>query len=345
MRAIGALVVLCAVSLVVPAASVVADDAILAEAEYRGTWEVVKADVSPPLRDMQPLPVPQGSAYGGLMVDPESDWAGPLGPQDFDMIVQGELGPEALPAPLISFDGPSNLSGVSPPDPVGDVGPNHYVAMSNLSFQIFDKNGTSLYGPAANNTLWAGFGGACQTSNDGDPIVLHDQLSDRWILTQFTAGGSPYYNCVAVSTTSDPTGSYYRYAFSTGSNFPDYPKYGIWPDALYISTREFAGSFAGVGAYAVDRAALVAGAANPTVISFLATPGAVGAANVGDGLLPSDLDGDELPPPGSPNYFMGAMDNGATYGAPQDALTLWKFTADFANPANSSFVLTHTIPI
>ena len=100
----------------------------------------------------------------------------------------------------------------------------------------------------------------------------------------------------------------------------------------------------GVGAYAINRAQLVAGDPSPTVISFLATPVPC-AYNVGDGLLPSDLDGVIPPPAGSPNYFMGSMDNGGHYGAPQDALTLWKFTADFATPANSTFVLTDTIPI
>ncbi len=39
------------------------------------------------------------------------------------------------------------------------------------------------------------------------------------------------------------------------------------------------------------------------------------------------------------------MDNGGPYGAPQDALTLWKFTVNFTTPANSSFVLANTIPI
>ena len=96
---------------------------------------------------------------------------------------------------------------------MGDVGPSHYVAMSNLYFQIYSKAGTSLYGPAANNTLWAGFGGDCQTNNAGDPIVLYDQLADRWILTQFTSSGPTYYNCVAVSHDVGPDRPYYRYAF------------------------------------------------------------------------------------------------------------------------------------
>jgi hypothetical protein len=313
---------------------------------YRGATTAVKFDVSPPLRDIVPL-APQESKPFEIL-DLDTGLEGDLGPQDADAALQTTYGPALIPAPSVSFNGPGNISGVSPPDPVGDVGPNHYVAMSNLSFQIFDKTGASLFGPALNNTLWAGFGGDCQTDNSGDPIVLHDQIADRWMLSQFTSSGPTYFNCVAVSTTADPTGPYYRWAFSTGSNFPDYPKYGFWPDALYISTREFAGgsTFVGVGAYAVKRADLISGNPAAQVISFLATPASAGGAfNIGDGLLPSDLDGNTLPPAGSPNYFMGAMDNGGPYGAPQDALTLWKFTADFATPPNSTFVLANTIPI
>jgi hypothetical protein len=330
--------------LTAPSAAAAGDEGA-ARGIYRGVSTAVKFDVSPPLRLIPPLPIrPEEHT---ALENRNSGLEGPLGPQDFDPLVQFEVGPGEIPTPIVSFDGPSNIANVSPPDPVGDVGPNHYVAMSNLYFAIYNKTGTLLFGPAANNTLWAGFGGDCETDNDGDPIVVYDQLSDRWILTQFTASGPTYFNCVAVSQTGDPTGSYYRYAFSTGANFPDYPKYGVWPDALYISTREFAGaSFAGVGAYAVNRAQIIAGNPAPQVISFLATPASAGGAfNVGDGLLPSDLDGSPPPPAGTPNFFLGSMDNGGPYGAPQDALTLWKFTADFTTPANSTFVLTNTIPI
>jgi hypothetical protein len=118
----------------------------------------------------------------------------------------------------------------------------------------------------------------------------------------------------------------------------------MWADAYYISTREFAGGFVGVGAYALNRAQMIAGDPNPQIISFLVPPGST-PYNVGDGLLPSDLDGNILPPTGSPAYFVGSMDNGGQYGAPQDALTIWKFDADFATPSNSTFTLTDTIPI
>jgi len=85
---------------------------------------------------------------------------------------------------------------------------DNYVVMDNLHFQIFNKSGVSQFGPAANNTLWSGFGGACQTENSGDPVVLYDQLADRWLLTQFTSAGPTWYNCLALSTTADPTGTY-----------------------------------------------------------------------------------------------------------------------------------------
>ena len=118
---------------------------------------------------------------------------------EWDPVVQSTVGGRDLPGgteipgPIVTFNGQSNTSGVVPPDPNGAVGPNHIVTMCNLSFQIFNKSGTSLFGPAANNTLWAGFGGACQTENSGDPVVLYDRAADRWLLSQFTASGPPFF--------------------------------------------------------------------------------------------------------------------------------------------------------
>ena len=317
----------------------------IVQAQYRGVLQVVKFDISPPLRSITPLPWKECTKSENEEGGPIP--LGPVGPVVPDPVVQrlvGSIGIQ-IPGPIVSFDGNSNLCGCSPPDPNGEVGPNHVVTMANLHFQIFNKTGTSLFGPAANNTLWSGFGGGCQTQNSGDPVVLYDQLADRWLLTQFTAS-APYLECVALSQTNDPTGAYYRWAIATGggNNFPDYPKAGMWPDAYYFSTREFAGgsTFVGVGAYALDRAQALVGNPNPIVISFLAPPSP--AYVVGDGLLPSDLDGMTPPPAGSPNFFVGSEDNNGPYGAPQDALTLWKFHADFGTPQNSTFTLTNTLP-
>ena len=314
------------------------------QAQFRGVLPVVKFDISPPLRDMKPLPAKECTLRENEEREILAHLA-PLGPVVPDPVVQRVLGKIGIPGPIISFDGNSNLCGCVPPDPNGAVGPNNVVTMSNLHFQIFDKSGNSVFGPFANNTLWAGFGGACQTENAGDPVVIYDQLADRWLLSQFTdINGPPYLECVALSQTSDPTGSYYRWAIDTGNNFPDYPKAGMWPDAYYFSTREFAGgtTFVGVGAYALDRPQALVGNPNPTIVSFLAPPNP--AYVVGDGLLPSDLDGQATPPPGSPNYFVGSQDNNGPYGAPTDALNIFKFHYDPVTPGNSTFTLTNTLP-
>ena len=184
----------------------------IVRAQYRGVMPVVKFDISPPMRDMIPLPAKECTLRENEEEGPIP--LGPVGPVVPDKAVQRALGKIGIPNPIISFDGNSNLCGCYPPDPNGEVGPNHVVTMSNLHYQIFNKSGVSLFGPAANNTLWAGFGGGCQTQNAGDPVVLYDQLADRWLLSQFTSS-APYLECVALSTTSDPLGRYYRWAIST----------------------------------------------------------------------------------------------------------------------------------
>jgi hypothetical protein len=309
------------------------------KAVFLGAFKAVKFDVSPPLRSIPPIEVPQ-RLEDDRNDDPPSPREGALGPQDVDTRVQTRIGTGGeIPGPNVSFDGFSG-TGPTPPDPNGDVGPNHYVAMANLRFAIYSKLGALLFGPVNNNTLWAGFGGPCETENAGDPVVVYDQMADRWVLTQFTDTAGPFFNCIAVSTTPDPTGSYFRYSFQTPT-FPDYPKYGVWPDAYYVSTRE---SGAGqIGAYAIDRAAVLAG--NPAALTIAFQVNVEGTPTGGNGLLPADMDGTTLPPAGSPNYFVGTMDQGGPLGAPQDALTLWKFHADFGSPGLSTFTLTNTIPV
>jgi len=123
------------------------------------------------------------------------------------------------PAMGINFEGlgsgfPNYTINVAPPDTNGAVGLTQYVQWVNLSFAVFDKaTGKVLMGPIKGNTLWANFGGGCETNNDGDPIVTYDKLADRWVFSQFVVRSQPFLQCVAVSTTSDATGSYNRYSF------------------------------------------------------------------------------------------------------------------------------------
>jgi hypothetical protein len=282
--------------------------------------------------------------------------AGPVGNTKYagDGALQTEAPTAPMPAPLFTFEGPSNAdnirlyaprfpNGVNPPDPNGDVGQHHYVAMVNLTFAIYTKTGQLLYGPAKLGDLWQGFEVEDCTDPSGDPIVVYDEIANRWIMTQFTTRGPEFFNCVAISRDNDPLGSYARYAFSTGVNFPDYPKYGVWPDGLYITTREFApDDTESIGIYAINRHQLVAGHPDPTVVSFQLT----GPPNlVGDGLLPADLDGRRKPPPHSPEYFAGTQDDDAPDGAPFDAVNWFEADIDWNDPSESTFGLTKQIPV
>ena len=197
---------------------------------------------------------------------------------------------------------------VAPPDTTGDIGPNHYVQWVNLRYAIYtltrDVNnqitGYSLVPgfPKNGNTIWSGFGGRCQTDNDGDPIVQYDQLADRWILTQFAVSATPYTQCVAVSTSPDPTGTYFRYAFSYSRNFPDYPKMSVWPDAYYITYNMFrnGSSFIGSQVCAFERAQMLVGGVARQACAMTSTSQA--------SLVPADLEGSTLPPSGEPNLLM-----------------------------------------
>ncbi len=175
------------------------------------------------------------------------------------------------PEPLVQFEGASEDDNVAvagrsvvPPDTEGDVGPNHYVQYINSVAVIYDKTGNIVLGPFAGNAFWAGLGGPCEIQNDGDPLVRYDRQADRWVFSQFALPNypsGPFYQCFAVSTTSDPTGDYYQYEFKTSDDFfSDYGKLGVWPDAYYMSFNMFGpdNAFRG-GAYAFDRAAMLVG--------------------------------------------------------------------------------------
>ncbi len=243
-----------------------------------------------------------------------------------DPLVQRTLGARQAPAPLLSFDGVS-ATGSVPPDTVGDVGPSHYVQMVNRVFAVYDKSGNLQAGPSSINTLWVGAGGQCEAQNAGDPVVLYDSLADRWLLSQFAL---PANQCIAISTGPDPTGTYFLYEFAL-ADFPDYPKFAVWPDAYYM------GANSDPRAFAFDRTAMLAGSPATSLDTSIA---AVGVHSM---LLPSDLDGSAPPPTGAPDYFYRFIDGGIFGGV--DRLEIFEFAPDFANPANSTFTGPLVVPV
>jgi len=258
-----------------------------------------------------------------------------------------------IPAPLLTFEGLSNQDNfnifgfrVNPPDPNGEVGPNHFVEMINLVFAVYDKAGNLLVGPVDTGSLWAGFPITDCTDPSGDPVVLYDQFMDRWLLSQFTTAGPEYFNCVAISTTSDPTGSYYRYAFSTGPNFPDYPKYGNWTDSYVITTREFGPTIEyGIGVYALEKNKMVNGDPNARNVRFFIDGNDPDLLPlVGDGLLPADPDGKQKPKTDTAIPIIGTQDDNASYGATFDALNIWDLFIKWRSTPIASLELNTQLP-
>jgi hypothetical protein len=87
-----------------------------------------------------------------------------------------------------------------PPDPELSAGPNHLIAVVNVSFEIYDKGGTSLAGPTLFSSLFAALpaGNNCSGSKPFDPNTLYDEQADRFLLA-VDGDGKSY--CVAVSQT------------------------------------------------------------------------------------------------------------------------------------------------
>lgn len=290
-------------------------------------------DVSPPLRDIPASPRARGRFVRAIGPIPL-----PALPLQHDPMLQMAVSSSLATTAGVAFAGVGNgdygfTPNAAPPDPNLAVGATQLVQWVNESFAVFEKStGAIVAGfPKAGNTVWRGFGGGCETNNDGDPIIQYDKANSRWILTQFSVSTKPYLQCVAVSTSADATGTYNRYAFSYGATqFPDYPKLGVWPDGYYISFNIFNNgtSFAGSKVCAYDGARMRSGLAATQVCFQL-------SSSFG-GLLPSDLDGSTAPPAGSPNYFMNFGTN---------SLNLWKFHVDFAVPGKSTLTGPTNVPV
>jgi len=281
-------------------------------------------DLSPPLFSIPPAP-----RQPGFLIHDHERLPRPQSATNSDPVIQRQNVNVAAPAASTNFDGIGNgVAGFSvnsaPPDTNGDVGPNHYVQTVNTDFAVYNKSGALVYGPVPINTLWSGFGGGCQSNNDGDPVVVYDRMADRWIISQFSVSSTPYLQCVAVSQTADPTGSWYRYSFSY-TNFPDYPKMGVWPDAYYITFNMFSNggnTYAGATACAYNRSKMLLGQA--------ATQQCFNTSTTYGGLLPAHLTGATQPPAGAPNYVLGL-------GATSSSLAFWKFHVDWNTPSNTTF--------
>lgn len=212
-------------------------------------------------------------------------------------------------------------SGFLPPDPTGAVGPDHYVHSVNSLVKIFDKTGNLVLGPVSLSSFLG------NGSNNGDPIVLYDQLADRWVVSEFGAGSNSL--SIGVSETSDPTGSYNVWDYSF-PGFPDYPKYGVWHDGYYGTVNLNGQTTRG---FVMERDEMLAGGTSPQILIFnlpqivvnpnqVKSPGAVH-------LLGTDFD------TATPGYIVYLQDD-AWGGVSFDHLKVWEIDMDWNNTGNST---------
>jgi len=210
----------------------------------------------------------------------------------------GTAAVQLMPATATSWNG-VGANGYAPPDTSMDVSPSQVLQISNVKMQAWDKAGNTILSARATNSVFVGFGGLCETTNDGDATAVYDRLNNRWVISQFAVTGAngssrPYLQCVAVSATSDLLGSWNRYSFAY-SVFPDYPKLAVWPGTYYTTFNGFAGGtrFSGAIVCGYNMAAMLAG---------LPATQACKTLTADYSLLVAGVEGSIAPPAGTPAY-------------------------------------------
>jgi len=297
-------------------------------------------DTSLPARDYS-MEVPQGPVPREVEHPrPRRILSGAAVPVE-DLAEQTYVAPSVSATIGLNFEGiPNSGNGKAlesvPSDDNLAVGSTQVVETINTAWKVYDKaTGKSVFGPQQISALFTGVPGLCgqgQTFFWTDPIVLYDQIANRWVISQIAADSSfsTGNECIAVSESSDATGKYHRYIFKFGTNvFNDYDKLSLWPDAYYANYNLFGpNSFIADQACAYDRAAMLTGARakavcfnNPNEFS----------------LLPSNADGATRPPSGEPNFFVDLSSS--------TSLHLYRFHVDFAHTAKSTFKGPITIPV
>jgi hypothetical protein len=307
-----------------------------------------------------PLPIPPPSPA------PEIAAAGAA-------VEQATQGTRAAIGPLASFDGLGEgfrahefPDGASATDTNGGrggagrggidislaVGPDHIFEVLGGNLAIFTKKGKKypvtgklLYGPVPNHTVFAGFGVRCGVTNNSDTVVRYDQLANRWlfVLPVFTRPPDnpqgQYAMCYAVSATSDPLGSYYRYEFQR-TLFPDYPRPAVWADGYYNPTSTSDNLLPDVITQKHDCIA----DRNKMLKGLPATEQCV-VIDGGVFLLNADVDGRRPPPAGAPNIMMSTGGTQLLKIFEDDGIYFYKVHVDWSDAGNTTVSPPQKVPV
>ena len=272
-----------------------------------------------------------------------------------DPSLQSDLPILSMPLTLMNFtgQGATNSAGTEtgdPPDTNGFVGSNHFVQTVNGGIEMWNKaSGTVAAASKTVGSLWTGYtctnaGCACGTRNDGDPVVLYDQIADRWVITQFSLpnqdkNAGPSFQCFAVSKTADPTGAYWLYDFKYTAAVNDYGKFSVWPDAYYGTFNLFGtAAYQGAEICAYDRVKMLAGQP-ATQQCFLkayvnSPPCPAAQAFTTYSVLPVKPRRKDLAASGTPGFFF--QTDQSQCSTPYTQVDLWTMHVDWTTPANTT---------
>jgi len=152
-----------------------------------------------------------------------------------------------------------------PPDTCGAVGTTQYVVAVNTTIAVYNKT-TGV------RTFLSSLG-AFQPGSNGDPRVLFDQHSNRWIIMNTDFSSRIY---LAVSTSDNAQGGWFKTSFvvSQGSDtgcWPDYPTLGVDAAGIYVSANMIGCNTLSI--FAIDKAPLIAPSPSlGTVTAFRSLP-------------------------------------------------------------------------
>jgi hypothetical protein len=290
-------------------------------------------EITRPLRELaaeqerQSNPIRYEEQDGRVPREPRKNLTGI--PQGLDPAAQRSMGERALNPPGVNWTGQAPGGG-EPLDPTGAAGLTAYVQSVNCNYQAFNKTtGAALMSSLNLSTLWAG------TSNAGDPVVLYDKMADRWFIQQFQLPSNNKI-LIAISTTNDPTGTFYKYTFTPdASDQPDYLKFSIWPDGYYMTAN-----YSSQHVVIYDRVKMLAG--NPAA-GFISKP-LPAIPNGGGFWTPSICDADgTLPPTGTPAHLFSFEDD--NWGGAKDQIHVYNITTNWTTPANTTVAEDASSPI
>ena len=211
-------------------------DEIVRNDAHLNFWSIAPRAIHPP--EYLPAGIPQGRSEGKLVK-----------PGAYAASVQADVTRTLTSA--LDFEAIPDNNVTHPPDTQGAVGPSHIMTMLNTEVRIQNKSG-GVISTVALESFWAALNGG-----PFDPRLHYDVIHGRWL----ASCSSRTWVFFAISSTSDPEGSWSFYAFVAdpiGATWADYPRLGFNSKWIVI-IASMAGPNGSQKMWVIDKSTALAG--------------------------------------------------------------------------------------